>query len=325
MATEVLNKFTKSQLYQMVRQEGLKGDEDDNKKDLVESLRECIEEIGINQVTSAIKKDDLDALIGPLKIELPSQNDKEKKQTVSKAIIRKRISTLVAEEGLSKFFSDMDAKLLMHFYEASPTDEDAEEGKKKLAPQVARLVAEAGLQVFFGRFNVEFLQDLMESCKLKYNTNNLNALCLALAYQQPALKEKKKVAKSPKFSSKKLPIEKGITYQDIFQHYYSEDLHEYCKEHELKNSGTKKELINRILAFVNDDDMTTKVGAKRASSPKRKRSSSASKKTKKSTKKEKETEEKEKSDEKTEASPKKTEKKSTKKTKKEEKDEKDDE
>jgi len=318
MATEVLNKLTQSQLYQMVRQEGLKGDDDETKKNLVESLRECIEEIGINQVTSAIKKEDLDALIGPLKIELPQndkEKDKDKKPTVSKAIIRKRIATLVAEEGLSKFFSDMDAKLLMHFYEASPTDEDAEEGKKKLASQVARLVAEAGLQVFFGRFNVEFLQDLMDSCKLKYNTNNLNALCLALAYQQPALKEKKKTSKTPKFSSKKLPIEKGINYQDIFQHYYLEDLHEYCKEHELKNSGTKKDLIHRILAFL-DGDMTTKVG----STPTRKRSSSASrskKATKKSTKKDAD----DKSDDKSESPKKKT----TKKSKKEEKEEKEDE
>jgi len=51
-------------------------------------------------------------------------------------------------------------------------------------------------------------------------------------------------------SKRKKPIEKGITYEDIFQHYYVEEVKDWCKAHNLKTSGRKKELIKRILDFL---------------------------------------------------------------------------
>jgi len=324
MAAEVLQHLEQGQLYKMVRQEGLTGDDDDSSKKLIESLREAIEEIGINHVTENMTKKTLDSLIEPLKLDIAPE--KPAKQ-VSKSVIRKRIATLVGEGGLTKFFSKMADEPLNEFFEAAPSDEEKDEGKKKFPTQVARLVAEVGLQVFFSRFDVGFLQDLMETCKLKYDTNNQNALAQALALQKNATKEKKKPSKTPKFSSKKLPIAKGITYQDIFQHYYADDLHEFCKENDIKHSGTKKEIINRILAFVNDADESVKVG-----SPKRKRSSSASrskkatskKSSKKSTKKsDEEEDDKEEKDDKKEDK-KESKEKSSEKGEKDEKDEKED-
>jgi len=51
-------------------------------------------------------------------------------------------------------------------------------------------------------------------------------------------------------SKKKQPIEKGVTYDDIFQHYYVEEVKDWCKAHNLKSSGKKSELIKRILDYL---------------------------------------------------------------------------
>jgi len=62
---------------------------------------------------------------------------------------------------------------------------------------------------------------------------------------------------------KKKAIEKGITFEDIFQHYYVNEVRDWCREHELKTSGKKGDLIKRILAFLDGDEEATKAGQKK--------------------------------------------------------------
>ena len=40
------------------------------------------------------------------------------------------------------------------------------------------------------------------------------------------------------------------TYVDLFDNFNLPDLVQYCKNNELKTSGKKKDVINRILAFM---------------------------------------------------------------------------
>jgi len=77
------------------------------------------------------------------------------------------------------------------------------------------------------------------------------------------LKKPKQKKTKVEFSKKKQPIKKGITFDDIFQHYYVDEVRDWCKEHGIKTSGKKTVLIKRILAFL-DGDESVKVNEKKA-------------------------------------------------------------
>ncbi|PRP76590.1 hypothetical protein PROFUN_15022, partial [Planoprotostelium fungivorum] len=63
---------------------------------------------------------------------------------------------------------------------------------------------------------------------------------------------RRKVAVRPtKKLSNRPPIEKGITYDTIFQYYYKVDLLDYCHTHGLPKKGNIRELIQRILGHLN--------------------------------------------------------------------------
>jgi len=48
----------------------------------------------------------------------------------------------------------------------------------------------------------------------------------------------------------KVPIVPGVSYGSIFDTYYAHDLILWSKAHGLKTTGTKKDQIQRILAFL---------------------------------------------------------------------------
>merc|ERR1712110_630518 len=55
----------------------------------------------------------------------------------------------------------------------------------------------------------------------------------------------------------KKPIAEATKYQELFQHYYVADLQQWAADNGLKVSGTKKVLIERILAFNGGDTENT--------------------------------------------------------------------
>jgi hypothetical protein len=81
-----------------------------------------------------------------------------------------------------------------------------------------------------------------------------------------------KKTKTTKLSKKKPKLEEGVTYADVYQWYYLAELQEFARKRELKVSGTKRELILRILAFLETGE--TSVGRAK---PKPKRKSSIKK------------------------------------------------
>jgi len=97
--------------------------------------------------------------------------------------------------------------------------------------------------------------------------------------------KKRKKKKVQKVSKTKPDLVKGVEYQDEFQHYYLEELVEFAKKNGLKVSGTKKELIQRIIAWLEGDKENTLAGTKKT--PKRRKRSGSKKRT---TKKETSTE-----------------------------------
>jgi len=107
-----------------------------------------------------------------------------------------------------------------------------------------------GLDVFFSTFSVNDLQMFAHDAGIKTGQSaSKQKLCQAIVLKKDIKKSKKK-AVAPKISKKKPALRAGVTYHDVFQHYDVKSLVSYCRKNNLKVSGTKKELIKRILLFL---------------------------------------------------------------------------
>jgi len=159
--------------------------------------------------------------------------------------------------------------------------------KKELVEQAVELVNNFGLQTFFSKFDVPFLKDCLADLNLKCSTESKVKIIQALSSQTDAVGDG--ASREVKFSKDKKTIKKGISYQDIFQHYYFEEIQEWCRENDLKVSGTKPDLIKRILSFLDGDIENTKAvnrPVKEKVEPVKSKKTEKSKKEEKGTKKE---------------------------------------
>jgi hypothetical protein len=72
------------------------------------------------------------------------------------------------------------------------------------------------------------------------------------------LKKLKMEKKAIPVTIDKKPIVEGITHDELYQGYYLPELKEWCKEKNIKTSGSQRDLIKRILAFLSGDETVMK-------------------------------------------------------------------
>lgn len=220
---------------------------------MIESIADAIEDAGIKCLVSTLSREDMKRVLEKIQVDFKGDNPN------SKQVLTRRLSEQISAVGVSDFLSDhADDELL----EAICSDLELENKGKKddVIKNIASTIRDLGMQSFFSSFEIDSLHDICQDLKLKtHNSNNKRKLVESIVKQEDVEKEapKKKKAKV-KVSSKKKDIKKGITYDEIFQHYYVDEVRDYCKEHGLKTSGKKSDLIKRILAFLEGDEETTK-------------------------------------------------------------------
>jgi len=247
---DILVSLTKADLLQIAQQEGLKVDIKDNKSKLLEAICLEIEDIGIKQITAQMKKVELEEITEPLNID-------HGKNSITKTVLRKRLVEIMEKEGPEEFFKKhTKVDSLISIIKALNVDPVSTSSKEKLVIQATTLVNLTGFQTFFGRFDTNFLQHIMEQLNLKCETDSKPKIVYALATQSAAKKENRQ-KEDVSYSKKKLAIRKGISYQDIYQHYLKDELVSFCRENEMKVTGSKKEVINRILAYLDGDKENT--------------------------------------------------------------------
>jgi len=271
-ASRIFDGISEDNLCKIVRQEGIPMEESTKRSQLVDQLSLKVEEVGVKQITSLLSQVQLEEIVAPLKIDHDVNNPKHK------VVLRKRLVERIMKEGVQEFMSEyMDEAKLQEFVRVLQ-EVPVSDKKKELVTQVTRLVHGVGIQTFLNRFDTPFLKVIMKDLKLKCTTESKNKIVLAIATQTSARTET--VSKDPIiFSKSKKPIKQGLSYQDIFQHYNLEELVEWCRENELKVSGTKPEVIRRILSFLDGDKENTM--AKPTNSPKKPEMKETKKETKK--------------------------------------------
>jgi len=198
--------------------------------------------------------------------------------------LAKRLSEALNEHGISSYLEKhLELDVLKGFAERLGLA--AKGTKAAVILEIVEAVEAEGVRLYFESFPEDVLRDAAFDMKLTKDpaaTHSRPVLVDAIIENKEiAVKDKKKKEKI-KVSKTKPSLTKGVNYQDIFQHYNLDELVEWAKKNGIKVSGTKKELILRIIAWLEGDKENTLAGTKKT--PKRKkRSGSVKKAGKKST------------------------------------------
>ena len=234
------------------------------KKEAINMIMCDIETAAVKQLAANLKLQELKEAVATLKIDHGAN-------TLTKTVLSKRLKESFEDKGCEKWLeSCKDDNVIRHFAAALEM-KNAEKGAiKTLKPEIAKEMELIGLQVVLSNLTLEVLKDCCDQLSVDNyeHVTSKSALVRALAFNVPIPSpepKKKKVVKV----GKKLPIKDCKTYDQIFQHYGLEDLVEWCKENDVKSSGTKKILINRILDFLGGDKENTMVNQEVKRKPKK--------------------------------------------------------
>jgi len=197
--------------------------------------------------------------------------------------------------SLGEFFDKFHAKnteLLTELCEVFDIEVPKDAKNAQLRAAVVDGLLLSGLWTFLGSLNIETLRQvakengIRKSKEVASKSRLINAL---LTGELPDAKEDNRPRNAEEVGPK-VTISKCDKYQ-LQQHYYISELIDYCHEHQIKASGSKKELIDRIVAWGKADangkgkyESTTPYEPRKKSSKSKKSSSdkkSSSKKSKK--------------------------------------------
>jgi len=221
-------------------------EDDDSKKtssQLVKMLsRECAT-IGLKKFLETLKLKQLQ------KIGANMEWDNDKVPS-SKMILAKRIHEEMEKEGPKKFLEDVKYDVIEEIFVDMEIDKPS--SKSKYADALIDETEVWGLEKVLMGLPVPKLKDIAEACGLKVESGSLDVLVDCIVKQENHKAAKKKSTKQEKVSKKKPDIKKGISKTDLNTHYYRQELLDYCKDHDLKTTGNKKDFIARILAHVED-------------------------------------------------------------------------
>jgi len=246
------------------------------KGELKAAVVEAVNYAATKYFISSLTVEQLAAAAEPLHLE-EKKGDKAAQNVRSRNVLSKRISEAIHEEGLAAYLNKVETDNLKVF--AERLDLEAKSAKAQLIEEIVEEVEGNGVQLYLESFTEDVLRDVAFDMKLEKDPTaapGKNLLIEAIVTNEAVPKqEKKKKKAAPKVSKHKPELEKGVEYQDVFQHYYLEELVEFAKKNGIKTSGTKKELIKRIIAWLDGDKENTLSGTKKT--PKRRKRSGSKK------------------------------------------------
>lgn len=267
MAEKVFSSLESDSLHDIIEHENIFIDEEEPKKgQLVAGIVKYVEQVAFNLMSEQLSRDELEQACKHVKADLSGTG-----KHPTKAVLRKRLLEKMEETGLNKFLDKFhdNIDLLVSFSDTVGLEEEEEPEKivgKNKAKEIGKEIDRVGMEAVFSRFDVNFLKGLCEQLNITANTINKSKVIKAIITgksvkasttaastikkaKEASMQEAKEAAKKKSQPS----IKKGITYQDMFQQYLRQELFDWCKKNGLKVSGSKPELIKRILAYLDGD------------------------------------------------------------------------
>jgi len=199
--------------------------------------------------------------------------------------MKKHFASEILETGIQKFLEAQNTDFLIKMIKIADFKPISTDSQKELVSQLISLIQLLGAETFLSRFEVPLLKSLMRDMKLECDTTSKVAIVEAITQHKDAKSTAPLKPKGIVFSKVKPDIEAGVTYQDLFQHYFVDELSDYCRDNDLKISGNKPDLIKRIIASFEED----KENQSKSKSKGKKIEASKSKKTVEESKSKKET------------------------------------
>jgi len=229
------------------------------KDDLISDLVSYVSSKGMGLLLSTLKVKTMQGMCKDF-----DWGDK-KKVSSSKQMLASKIEEAMGSNP-KLFLDGLSSKELGEIIErtmdVAPTDDE------KFSEVILGAADSMGMENLLSSFTVEKLKEFCKNCGLVVKTQSQVAIieCIMTLedFEAPQPKEKKKSEPS----KKKPKITKDIAKVDLIQHYLQRELVEWCNENEIANSGTKKELAERIIAFLNGEPLPkpkSKLGKKRKS------------------------------------------------------------
>eukprot|EP01117_Protostelium_nocturnum_P006109 TRINITY_DN2201_c0_g1_i3.p1 TRINITY_DN2201_c0_g1~~TRINITY_DN2201_c0_g1_i3.p1 ORF type:complete len:334 (+),score=144.22 TRINITY_DN2201_c0_g1_i3:107-1108(+) len=331
---EFLRKLSNENLYKLAKYT-FKGAKPETKKaELIANIVSESKSRGITRMVAELKMDQLKEIVEKYSIDIGSHN------ASTKTVLRVKLADQMKED--EKFVEKLKTEHLTMLLNAFKENVESKNGNK-LNYLVQDLALETGFGIFMEQFDTPYLLKLLKEGNIKGETSSKSKVIAAMIHNKD-IEQAKSVKKEVEFSKKKkeikkgvtyqdifqhyyltelveycekngLPksgtkkeIKKGVTYQDIFQHYYLTELVEYCEKNGLPKSGTKKELIKKILASFNDEEKSSKKKAEKSNKKAPKRKSTSKRETEEESKEEEEGEGEEQEQEEEQTKPKKSKK-----------------
>lgn len=221
-----------------------------SKKNMVTSISAQIEEAGVKYILEIFTRDLLRNLIEGIKVNWKNDNQG------SKRVIQKKLSTLMNEQGIDDFLDDhCNVDLLNEIIDELGLDDVNSKKKEHLVRAIGGHVRELGMNLYLGSFTTDCLNDICEDLRLKtYGSSNKRKLVEAIVYQEDLERPAKKKRRVVTASKKKKQIKRGITFDDIFQHYNVSEVRDYCRDNGIRSAGKKGVIIKRVLAYLDGDE-----------------------------------------------------------------------
>eukprot|EP00005_Dracoamoeba_jomungandri_P008446 CAMPEP_0174262646 /NCGR_PEP_ID=MMETSP0439-20130205/14338_1 /TAXON_ID=0 /ORGANISM="Stereomyxa ramosa, Strain Chinc5" /LENGTH=387 /DNA_ID=CAMNT_0015347475 /DNA_START=85 /DNA_END=1248 /DNA_ORIENTATION=+ len=236
-------------------------------------IQATVEDISIKIFVEALHLHEMEHLLRNLDIDHETKNNNPR----SKRVLDKRLKEQMRNAGLLTFLQEnatsQDIVNLAESFEIQIS-------KKRALEDLVDGLQLQGMSAYLSSFPLKVLRDMVFDMKLTKDefTTASKTACVTAIIHGENIKDVKvpREVKPIKFSKKRQPIKRGITYDDIFQHYTLPEMQEWCRENGLKVSGNRKTIIKRILAFLDGDKENTlatqstrgrRSGSKKKSSP----------------------------------------------------------
>ncbi|KAN0036625.1 hypothetical protein ACTFIV_001927 [Dictyostelium citrinum] len=204
------------------------------------SLTSHCQRLGLKSYLEQMSHSNLTTLYTSIRQPL-AEGEKDIKK--NKIFLTKRITTAVTED-FNAYFDQLSGEDAQIFHAMTSS---------KIPSKIVEELTLVGLEIFLFTVQAKVLSEICAEFKYDVQSNNPTLMVTSILMGAVPPKKETQPKKKITFSkTKPKSLKKGLTYHDIFQHYYVDELSEFCRKHGMKISGNKKELINRILRFLND-------------------------------------------------------------------------